>query len=124
MTDQQERMVKDVLTTVRSLQKVENNNLIAIVSRITDEIFKASSARFKVMLSNAKNSVGNSCKVKAIKVMREHSPIGLKEAKDIIDQLDNNAPGPIIFLDGLEYDKALQVCEELALYDLVGNIIR
>jgi len=110
MTEQQERLIKDILSTVRSIQNASNQDLINIVSRITEEVFSRNGMYRIVLNSNE----GANRKVLAIKVLREHTDLGLKEAKEILDKLDSE--DSITFLEG-DHAKIIQVQNDL---DCVG----
>ncbi len=115
MTDQQERMLGEVLTTVRSLQKCDNRELVSILGRIADGVLNDTmSGLFKVTLTSLMpDAEGRSKKIQVIKVVREYSGLGLKEAKDILDQVDNNMGLPVTLLDKMSAEKAHKMAEEI-----------
>lgn len=113
MTEQQERMSKEILSTVRSLQKCDNRGLIDIVARVTEEIFKAAGPFYKIMMSSYRNPNNDSRKIQVIKVIREQTGMGLKEAKDLVDRLDDNYGEPMDLITGLDIETAEKVNQEL-----------
>jgi ribosomal protein L7/L12 len=117
-------MIKDVLSTVRSLQRVENKELVGIVSRITDEILKAPML-FRVMLESYYSDDGRenrSRKIQVIKILREATSLGLKEAKEHVETLDFG--GPIALMDEVSYEVAHKAVEELNNFGLKAKVER
>ncbi|MGW8177475.1 MAG: ribosomal protein L7/L12 [bacterium] len=117
MTDQQERMLGEVLSTVRSLQKCDNHELVSILGRIADGVLNDTmNGLFKVMLTSTMPDNGDdsrSKKIQVIKILREYSGLGLKEAKDILDQTDSNMGLPVKLLDKMSAEKAHKMADEI-----------
>jgi ribosomal protein L7/L12 len=119
MTDQQERMAKEILTTIRSIQNTNNSALVNIVGRITEEIFQPD-GKYRVVMDSHVNAAGSCKKIHAIKILREYSGMGLKDAKDIVDQMDGSRA--IVFLDNVPHDIAIAAVNSLREVELVGKI--
>lgn len=112
MTDQQESMAKEILMTMRSIQSTNHEKLINIISRLVDETFQSVCVKYRVMLSSYFDSNGENKKIHAIKIMRKHIMLGLKDAKDTIDCLDHGA-GPIVFAENIDCDIAIAIMNDL-----------
>jgi len=118
MNEQQERIVGDILSTVRSLQRSDNQELISIVAKIADENFKNQGMRYMVKLVSYNDTNGNVKKIQIIKIIREYSGLGLRDAKEIVDQLDIISDDKIIMLEDLDKDSATKVVNDLEVMGL------
>lgn len=122
MTEQQERMAREILSTVRSIQKCHNDSLINVLSRITEETFK-SNKLFQVTLKSLLDSSRNSKKIQIIKVLRKVTGMGLKETKEVVDQVEWSESSTVI-LNEVEAEVAFKVKRELESFGLKPEVER
>ena len=122
MTDQQERITVEILETMRSIHSTSHDGLVNILSHLVDETFQLDENYGKCRVTMSSYRVnGESKKIHAIKILREHSEMGLKDVKEIVDKLDNVGTS-IVFIDNINYEMASKIVNELSNIGLVGNI--
>ena len=117
MTDQQERLVRDVLETVRTIQN--NDKGLDIVSSITYEIFRNEISQYRIMLSRYIGSSNEDRRADIIGVLKNNTNMSMVKIKMAVDKLDGYTPRVVAIVGGGKLQFIRKGLNELGIHPII-----